>query len=862
MVALALSVANEDGGYRDVVVAIDGSVRPDQAVVEALKELLRAASRSLHVSSRGRFYLAGVTLALPLSWPRRPRTRRVPYDPWPRAHVRMVAAASLRGPQQLGDHVLLPLTALPRTPDQVAAVGDQLARVWALYRCGLIEESATAADTSCPDNSGADFAASMNISANAELRDAAPLPDKPCLQVSAWDHISCSDDFQGLRGPKNNENIHTSFQEIQQDPTMRRQLVIIFDISHSEKETGVFLRGAVASILAEAVPDGHIVTLVYFVNGSALHSGPVSVGDATRPGLANLTHHLPAQGATCTTCGLQLARQILTAVQNRSAEGSLVVLLSDGKGGRAPFAPAGNDSLAEALREAGVFVNTVAVGFSAPADLEQLSTRTEGRAFAIPDSGAVVEDGRRELAEALLDGAYRFPSPLGTDKVTYAQAPPGRSLLKLRSDSGPCAHEPVVLRVRVPQYVHEPSAALIMASLTKGLCPVVRAAARGQAFFGNDTQEFPLHDSGLGEDAYANDGIYTGQLTKFHGKGRYGIIIEMKNKSDTVFVDWTSAQVARGISAVFTESRSTGAFLETSAGQPLVVLQALKEADVRPGRVRDLTAAFHLIKNRPAVHLSWTAPGSHGFQGSVTSVDIRASRSIEIIVDSFGNATAMSDLLSRTLRPAPAFYRQQITAALPPSLLVDSFLEGTRSRIVYFALVALNEDGLRSELSNIANVLLPAIPNPRVGTEEAISEASNTFEAASSPAPADDLVPSFSLTPNTATPEAPTVEDSTSRSVFEETTFSTEVFTSFNASEAEGNETAPPAGAGNVAVNKDGQEEEDDSTTRAWILFGAFLVACLLICANLAFLYCRAQYEVDDGPPSPGSTATMTATAF
>ncbi|KAL3250825.1 hypothetical protein MRX96_055358 [Rhipicephalus microplus] len=78
--------------------------------------------------------------------------------------------------------------------------------------------------------------------------------------------------------------------------------------------------------------------------------------------------------------------------------------------------------------------------------------------------------------------------------------------------------------------------------------------------------------------------------------------------------------------------------------------------------------------------------------------------------------------------------------------------------------------------------------------------------------------------------------------------------TPVNGSDADMNVTYPPP-AEKKAVNKF-DEEDDDGTLRAWILFAVFMIACLLICLNLAFLYCRAQFEVDDGPPGPGESVT------
>ncbi|KAH8024667.1 hypothetical protein HPB51_000398 [Rhipicephalus microplus] len=156
-----------------------------------------------------------------------------------------------------------------------------------------------------------------------------------------------------------------------------------------------------------------------------------------------------------------------------------------------------------------------------------------------------------------------------------------------------------------------------------------------------------------GEDVHANDGTYTGQFTKFRGSGRYMVVIEVTNKSQTEFLDWAPNNVPA-------ESSSTAA---------------------------------------------------------VSSIDLRTSRSIQTMLDLFHKATEISeqDLLSGSMKPLPAFSQQLATISIPSTIILGQSQNETTAQAhsasgynVYFALVTTNNYGSRSEVSNLASVNVPA----------------------------------------------------------------------------------------------------------------------------------------------------------
>ncbi|XP_075740640.1 uncharacterized protein LOC142786837 [Rhipicephalus microplus] len=326
-------------------------------------------------------------------------------------------------------------------------------------------------------------------------------------------------------------------------------------------------------------------------------------------------------------------------------------------------------------------------------------------------------------------------------------------------------------------------------------------------------------------------------------------------------------------------------------------------------------------------------PGAHAFEGTVSSIDLRTSRSIQTMLDFFHKATEISeqDLLSGSMKPLPAFSQQLATISIPSTIILGQSQNETTEQAhsasgynVYFALVTTNNYGSHSEVSNLASVNVPAhftvpegiaLADAAVLVQEKVLKAKNESEGTdaslqlekmtmspwgellSIPVSADaDATPSaapetshaktalktkkatiFKKTTkphNSASPMAKNKKRATSftaatakrekvvdhaRAATAEEDSKLEPHsdlstTPVNGSDADMNVTYPPP-AEKKAVNKF-DEEDDDGTLRAWILFAVFMIACLLICLNLAFLYCRAQFEVDDGPPGPGESVT------
>ncbi|KAH8024664.1 hypothetical protein HPB51_000395 [Rhipicephalus microplus] len=284
--------------------------------------LLRAASLSLHRATGGRVHLASVTLAIPRHWPRRPGVKQVPYDPLSKADIRIVddgpgslwpqlqapVAQRVAACGQPGERVMFPMAALPMD----SSSSYQLAREWARYRYGVLGEFAATGDVWYAEDAcnGTFPAACTNSSENASGGER--WGDKPCDPMSAWQLITGSDDFKGLRSRNDNEPIVTTFRQIQQNESIGRHLIMVFDVSDTDKDdvTVTKLKETVAFVLVDKLAQGALVSLVYFFNGSSFHAGPMTLIKASKTDITRLVLLAPMQGPTCTLCALRMTLQV------------------------------------------------------------------------------------------------------------------------------------------------------------------------------------------------------------------------------------------------------------------------------------------------------------------------------------------------------------------------------------------------------------------------------------------------------------------------------------------------------------------------------------------------------------------------
>ncbi|XP_049275838.1 calcium-activated chloride channel regulator 3A-1 [Rhipicephalus sanguineus] len=149
-----LRIDKKTGAYEDIVVAIDKSVEPDERIIDNIKALFRSASTFLHRATRGLVHFGSVTIAIPDTWPARPRALNTTANMFPVADVRVAApnpqygdtpyTLQPRGCGERGEYVHLTPRFLSDMNGSIAEAYRSpeylLVHEWAHFRYGVFDE--------------------------------------------------------------------------------------------------------------------------------------------------------------------------------------------------------------------------------------------------------------------------------------------------------------------------------------------------------------------------------------------------------------------------------------------------------------------------------------------------------------------------------------------------------------------------------------------------------------------------------------------------------------------------------------------------------------------------------------------------
>ncbi|KAE8610703.1 hypothetical protein XENTR_v10012210 [Xenopus tropicalis] len=252
-----------------------------------------------------------------------------------------------------------------------------------------------------------------------------------------------------------------------------------------------------------------------------------------------------------------------------------------------------------------------------------------------------------------------------------------------------------------------PQPMLVYAIVTQGLAPVLGATVTAiiEPQNGN-IQTLQLLDNGAGADIIKNDGIYSKYFIQFTGNGRYNlkVRVENKEKSANLAAPESRALYLPGFivnGTVFRnpprpkdkviEDQSLGDFTRTVSGGAFTVTNVPSGPlpdTFKPDRITDLEAT---IKGKE-VEVTWTATGDDLDQGNASIYDLRMSLSSKDLSENFENATTIN---VTHLTPQQAGSRETFIFT-PENVTIQN---GT---IIFFALIAFDDVGLKSDPSNLA----------------------------------------------------------------------------------------------------------------------------------------------------------------
>ncbi|NXI64176.1 CLCA1 regulator, partial [Anseranas semipalmata] len=248
-----------------------------------------------------------------------------------------------------------------------------------------------------------------------------------------------------------------------------------------------------------------------------------------------------------------------------------------------------------------------------------------------------------------------------------------------------------------------PNPVVVYAEVSQGFLPVLGATVIATIEKDGATPvSLDLLDNGAGADTIKNDGIYSRYFTSLKGDGRYSLKVSAQGRNTTtrlgrrqnraLYVPGYTENGKIQMNAPRPEfadediQANLGSFSRTSSSS--LVLDNIPTGGFPPCKVTDLDAH---IENETIV-LSWTAPGGDLDTGKADRYIIKSSDNLLDLKDEFDNATSVN---SSNLTPQEAGNIETFKF-VPENLRIEN---GT---IIYFAICAVDDTNLSSEVSNIA----------------------------------------------------------------------------------------------------------------------------------------------------------------
>ncbi|KAL3846506.1 hypothetical protein ACJMK2_017486 [Sinanodonta woodiana] len=245
-----------------------------------------------------------------------------------------------------------------------------------------------------------------------------------------------------------------------------------------------------------------------------------------------------------------------------------------------------------------------------------------------------------------------------------------------------------------------PSTIRLYADVEKGRSPVLNAIVTGMLIRGNGSSvNLTLHDTGKGADFLENDGLYTTYMYKdyFTGNGRYNMKIRVSSDGGTVTYSSASGQrapIVPGAEEQISSMESTQPFMRSIIPNEIVVKNYISSAKDTspPDAITDLRITNATTK---AVLLEFTAPGEDFDLGQAQSYEMRASTSINTLVDNFDSGTLINT--SNIVPKASGETEQLIFEGSKPGSSNDE-------AIWYVGIRAVDRNNNKARVSNIVTL--------------------------------------------------------------------------------------------------------------------------------------------------------------
>ena len=293
------------------------------------------------------------------------------------------------------------------------------------------------------------------------------------------------------------------------------------------------------------------------------------------------------------------------------------------------------------------------------------------------------------------------------DVVTSTREDKGQLKVELLTSAGPLVHDPTAHPVRV--YAHVTSASGLPVS---GATTMVLLYGPG-----GEQLELELHDDGLGyPDITKADGVYSSYIPSYSSlPGYYSLRLVTFDSREGAFVETGGASAnccGSSLQPPGSPASPLPPYSLVLPGPALYLGPGLGGDLAPPNRVTDLK----IVAKRPLsleVELTWTAPGGDWDYGKAANYDIRCHTNPTALSEQKFESQGIAVPAQFVPRPEMRGSKQTITVTVP-----------WPNELFFFALVAVDEGGQRSLVSNLEEVLvveevtsLPSIQEVEEGPE-------------------------------------------------------------------------------------------------------------------------------------------------
>ncbi|XP_072690448.1 calcium-activated chloride channel regulator 2 isoform X2 [Canis lupus baileyi] len=806
---LGAGVKLQDNGYDGLLIAINPQVSEDQNLIPNIKEMITEASFYLFNATKRRVFFRNIKILIPATWKANNYSKvkqelyekaNVIVTDWYGAHGDDPYTLQYRGCGKEGKYIHFTSNFL-LNDDLTAGYGPRgrvFVHEWAHLRWGLFDEyndekpfyingqnqvkvTRCSSDIAgifvcekgpCPQenciisklfkegcmfiynstqNATASIMFMQSLSSVVEFcnarthnQEAPNLQNQMCSLRSAWDVITDSADFNHSF-PMNGTQLPPPpvFSLIQPGDKV---VCLVLDVSSKMAEANRLLRlqQAVEFYLMQIVEIHTFVGIVSFNSKGEIRAQlhQINSDDDRKLLVSHLPMTVSAEAETSVCSGLKKGFEVVEKL-NGKAYGSVMILVTSGDDEHI------DNCLLTAL-SSGSTIHSIAMGSSVVENLEELSRRTGGLKFFVPDesnSNSMIDafsrissgtgdifqqciqlesTGENVKPHHQLKNTVTMDDSVGNDTtflVTWQISGPPEILLfdpngrKYYTNNFITNPALQIARLYIPgtaepglwtytlNNTHHSLQALKM-TVTSRASSSAMLPATVEAFVERDSTRFP-HPVMI----YANvrKGIYpilnATVTATIEPEAADPIVLKLfDNGAGNIQMNAPRKSAGRS------EEEQKWGISRVSSGGSFSVLgvPAGPHPDVFPPcKITDLQA----VKVEDEVTLSWTAPGEDYDQGQANSYEIRISKSLQNIQDDFNNAILVN---TSKLNPQQAGTKEVFTFS--PKLFTNGpdhqpDGETQESHRIYVAIRAIDKNSLKSVISNIAQASLFISPN-------------------------------------------------------------------------------------------------------------------------------------------------------